>query len=308
MDKERQTDNSQYITMPIGFTPDESGKIGRECPECEKYFKVKFGTGLPITYQICPYCGYKEDSNNFFTQDQIKYMHSVIANEVLAPKMENFRKSLKRKLKNFKPSNIPIKFDIKLYQEKQLETDVICDSCGLDFSIYGVFSNCPDCGQLNAKIIFDRSIEVSLKKLLLYKNEGLDTSVRNDLPKDALNGCVSAFDALGKGLKTKYDKIIPSKPQNLFQNLDELNKFLCSEFGKSIADYTSGEEFNFIFKMFQVRHIYEHNAGVIDSNFTKKLPEYNNLMGRKYVLEEEEIKKCLLIIQKLGTQIFHEFE
>jgi len=308
MNDDIPTDPPEYIKVPIGFTPDENGKRGRECPICGEYFKVKFGTGLPITYQMCPYCGHKEDSNKFFTQDQIKYMHSIAANEVLAPALENFRKSLKDNLKNFEPSNTPIKFDIKLYEEKRLETDVICDNCGLEFSIYGVFSNCPDCGQLNAKVIFDRSIEVSIKKLELYKDERLDSSIRNDLPKDALNGGVSAFDALGKGLKTKYDQIIPSKPPNLFQNLDELNKFLYSKFGKSISAYISEEDFNFLFKMFQVRHIYEHNAGVIDNGFIKKLPEYNNLIGRKYALKEEEIKKFLFITQGLGTKIFHEFE
>lgn len=299
---------SEVPKVSIAFTPDENGKMGRECPSCGKYFKVKFGTGLPITYQMCPYCGHKDNSNNFYTQDQIKYIHGVLANEVLAPAVENFRKSLKNKLKNFEPSNTPIKFDTNLYTEKKLETNIICDNCGLDFSIYGVFSNCPDCGQLNAKVVFDESIEVSIKKLELYKDEKLDYSIRNDFPKDALNGGVSAFDALGKGLKTKYGHIIPSKPQNLFQNLDELNKFLYNKFGKSIAVYISEENFNFLYKMFQVRHIYEHNAGVIDSGFIKKLPEYNNLIGRKYALNEEEIKKFLLLTQDLGTKIFHEFE
>jgi Zn finger protein HypA/HybF involved in hydrogenase expression len=45
---------------------------------------------------------------------------------------------------------------IKHYQEKILETNIACDNCGLVFSIYGVFSNCPDCGRLNAKVIFEK--------------------------------------------------------------------------------------------------------------------------------------------------------
>lgn len=61
--------DEEYEEMQIGLTPDENGHMGRECPSYEKYFKVKFGTGLPITYQMCPYCGYKDDSDNFFTQD-----------------------------------------------------------------------------------------------------------------------------------------------------------------------------------------------------------------------------------------------
>lgn len=60
--------------------------------------------------------------------------------------------------------------------------------------------------------------------------------------------------------------------------------------------------------MFQVKHIYEHSAGEIDNDFIKKLPEHSNIIGRKYQLTEEEIKRCLDITQDLGTKIFYEFE
>jgi Zn finger protein HypA/HybF involved in hydrogenase expression len=40
--------------------------------------------------------------------------------------------------------------------QTQVETNIACDNCGLVFSIYGVFSNCPDCGRLNAKVIFEK--------------------------------------------------------------------------------------------------------------------------------------------------------
>lgn len=60
--------------------------------------------------------------------------------------------------------------------------------------------------------------------------------------------------------------------------------------------------------MFQVRHIYQHSAGKIDNDFIKKLPEYSNLIGRRYSFTKEEIKRCLNVTQDLGTKIFYEFE
>lgn len=305
--------NIMNTKIQISFPTDENGYTGRECPSCEQYFKVKFGTGLPTSQHICPYCGYKDEADKFFTQDQVKYLESIIAKSFVEPLIKDFSKSLKRlETKNsfiqIKIKTTPHRFTIKHYQEKILQTDIICDNCGLDFSIYGVFSNCPDCGQLNAKVVFEKSIESSIKKINLCNDINIDKLLKNELQKDALISGVSAFDALGKALKVKHDQIIPSKPRNLFQNIDALNDFLHTTFGKQIADYISEEDFNFLFKMFQVRHIYEHNAGVIDNDFIKKIPEYSMSKGRIYTLADKEIIKFLHIVQSLGTQIFYEFE
>lgn len=32
--------------MAIPIPPDDKGYIGRECPECEQYFKITLGTGI----------------------------------------------------------------------------------------------------------------------------------------------------------------------------------------------------------------------------------------------------------------------
>src|SRR5205807_2897472 len=106
--------------------------------------------------------------------------------------------------------------------------------------------------------------------------------------KDALTGAVSAFDSLGKALRAKYP-VIPAKPNNLFQNLAELDKVLATLTGKNISQYLTPADSDFLFLMFQVRHIYEHNAGVIDSDFVKKQPAYAHLLGRKYLLKIEDV-------------------
>ena len=69
------------------------------------------------------------------------------------------------------------------YVEKQLETEVICDKCGLDFAVYGVFASCPDCGQLNALKVFLSSLETARKKLVLSKDQGLEEDLRRDFLK-----------------------------------------------------------------------------------------------------------------------------
>lgn len=52
--------------------------------------------------------------------------------------------------------------------------------------------------------------------------------------------------------------------------------------------------------MFQVRHIYEHNMGVIDDDFVKKVPEYDSMIGRRYLLNIEELSIFINSMSELG--------
>ncbi len=301
-------------TISVPMEADENGLFGRECPSCGMYFKIKPVTDLTTTQGICPYCGYTDILGNFLTQDQRAYLVSVAAREFLGPLFRDFADDLNRMQT---PSNgfIQLKisatapdFPIQYYQEKILETDVACDTCGAVFAIYGVFSNCPICGKLNARVIYDKSLDASNGKLALSGEESIGEHIRADLIKDALLGTVSAFDALGKALRNKHSAVIPTKPLNLFQNLAELDKVLATLTGKHISQYVTPAESDFLFLMFQVRHIYEHNAGVVDSDFVKKEPAYAHLLGRKYPLKKEDVRTFVALMRQLGNAIYNEFE
>lgn len=306
-------DDVHNVSVPI--SPDEYGFLGRECPKCEMYFKVKPGTGLLISYHICPYCNYKGNSNEFFTMEQIEYAKSIAIKKEIDPLIDQFHKSLKKLETSSRKGFIQIKVSssgsslkIKYYQERTLETDVICDNCGLVFSIYGVFSNCPDCGRLNAKVIFEKSIEASKKKLDLSIQERISSDLKEELMKDALLSVVSSFDSLGKALRDKHPSKFPVHPKNLFQNTIELDKTLKVSFGKEIKDFLSPQDSEFLSKMFQVRHIYEHTAGVVDDDFVKRVPALIYLKGRKYSLDKQEIYSFLVKILELGKQIYSQIE
>lgn len=301
------------VSVPI--RPDDDGFLGRECPVCKVYFKVKPGTGLPVQYHICPYCDYQGANNEFFTEEQLEYAKSIAIKQTLGPVLDQFHRSLKKMETSTRGGFIQIKVSssgnplrIRYYQEKVLETDVTCDNCGLEFSIYGVFSNCPDCGKLNARVIFEKSIEASNRKLDLSIQEGIDTRLKEELLKDALLGAVSSFDSLGKALRDKYPSKFPANPKNLFQNIIGLDKALKDSFGKEIKDFLSPQDSEFLSKMFQVRHIYEHSAGVVDDDFVKKVPALSHLKSRKYSLDKQEIDSFLSKILELGKKIFSQVE
>src|SRR6266536_351160 len=164
----------------IPIPPDEDGYLGRECPvqECLGYFKITPGTGIkgPAPCR-CPYCGHSGENKTFFTQEQIEYAKSIVIRQV----SDAFFKDLKslefeHKLRgsfcigiSMKVKTSPLQ-PIRYYREKQLETEVVCDSCTLRYAIYGVFGWCPDCGVHNSFQILTKNFELIKKELLLAES------------------------------------------------------------------------------------------------------------------------------------------
>lgn len=304
------------MKIEVSLPPDEHGFTGRECPRCHKYFKVKFGTGLPTSTCQCPYCGYTGNHHEFDTKDQIEYAKSVAIREamerIIEPELRKLERSFKELERATRGGFIQIKvetrrsprvFPLSYYQEKKVETHVTCDNCGLEFAIYGVFAGCPDCGKLNAAIVFKKSIEVARKRIQLVDSIKDDVDLQNAILEDAISGGVSAFDALGKALKSRYPDIFPQRPKNLFQNLEALSRALSRSVEKNLSDMVGKENYDFLSKMFQVRHIFEHRLGVIDDNFARKVPNLAHLKGRKYPLKRDEIEKFLDAVAETGDKI-----
>jgi len=297
----------------ITFPTDEHGLTGRECPSCRRYFKVKFGTGLPTSYCICPYCGERANHDQFFTEAQIEYAKSVAVKEALSSslsELENTLKDLERLTRGgfiqFKVKTTGFNLPLKYYQEKELETHVVCDNCGLEFAIYGVFASCPDCEKLNAMIILAKSIEVASKRLKLL--ESLDPSeseLKEAILADAVSSGVSSFDGFGKALQRRYPKIFFEGHKNLFQNLTLLSSCLEKSIDRTLSDLIGDEEFNFLVRWFQIRHIYEHNMGVVDEDFVKKIGDALQLKGKKYPLERKDIEKFLVAIKNTAEKLMY---
>ena len=56
--------------MQISVPKDDDGFTGRECPACEKLFKIELGTGLQGAGLPChcPYCGHTAGQDQFLDQ------------------------------------------------------------------------------------------------------------------------------------------------------------------------------------------------------------------------------------------------
>jgi len=286
--------------IAIPLPTDENGLVGRACPSCGDYFKVKFGTGLPTELMKCPYCQHEEDSSEFITPEQAEYARSIGMREamerVVKPLVRQFGANLEQMNRRNRNDLFSLQFHLReewrpipvaRYLERELETDVKCD-CTLEFAVFGVFATCPDCGQLNADVVFRKSLEAASKRLRLLEGTE-DKELREAILSDTLGSVVGAFDAVGKALRNAAPENYPARPKNLFQNLDALSEMLESR-GSSLPGLVGDERSVRLRTLFEVRHVIEHNLGVVDERAAERVPGLSQLVGRKYVLQRAEVE------------------
>lgn len=297
--------------MSVSIPPDEKGYVGRECPSCKSYFKIKPGTGLSGTHHcICPYCGHNSDSSDYFTQAQIDYATSIAVNKITGDLLHE----LKRHEFDYKPRggfgigvSLKVKgkpHPIQYYREEQLETEAICEKCTLEYTVYGVFSFCPDCGAHNSLQILENNLT------LVSKMIGLEVSVEGDLKEyllnDALENVVSSFDGFGRELcRVNASKASdPKKAESIsFQNLKGAQANILKLFGLDLASTISASEWDSVCICFQKRHLTTHKMGVVDAAYIKETGDSSAVIGHKIKISEDEITQLVAQVRLIASTL-----
>jgi hypothetical protein len=305
----KRLEDGIHVSIPT----DEDGLVGRECPnpDCLGYFKIKLGTGLAGENLPChcPYCGDTEEQDHFWTQDQIEYARSIMMNEVskaLKVDVKEWDRELKRNTRNsfiklgmeFKGQSHPI----YQYEEKQLETKITCDYCTLEYSIYGLFAFCPDCGMHNSTQIFKKNIEL-VEKLIVLSIREKDSELAQILLVKSLETAVATFDGFGRSYCEAYAGRTsdPDKTRNIsFQNLSKARTSFQKAFGNDFASSLSGDEWDSVVRLFQKRHLFSHKMGVVDESYKEITNDLQAIVGRKITITPDEIQKLILHLLRIA--------
>lgn len=297
--------DSITVTLPT----DETGYLGRECPKCEKYFKVMLGTGIlgPAPCH-CPYCDHSGPADTFYTPEQIEFARSLAFRAV----SDEFSRMLKGLEGPLGPQdgfiNMSIKVTpgtpppIKYYNERNLETEVTCEQCTLKYTIYGLFAYCPDCGEHNSLQILERNL--SLIEKMLGVSESLDGELKAHVIADALENAVSAFDAFGREAVRTATQARPEGVRGCsFQNLDKSRELLRRELGFELAAGIAPELWLEAVRGFQKRHLLAHTMGVVDQGYIDATNDKTAIVGRKIAITADEVRGLVGILRQLGSAL-----
>ena len=294
--------------ITVRITPDEDGFLGRECPGCERYFKVTPGTGLSgVSDCTCPYCGETQDSSHFLTRDQMAYAKSVALQQVSKELFGTLKQLEHTSRGGFIGISIKVEggddIPVAEYEEKKLETEIVCDGCGLRYAVYGVFAFCPDCGVRNSVQILERSLAFAEKELGLAGDGGPHAA---DWIGNALASAVSAFDGFGRELCRLHaaQTAEPQKAENLsFQSIGKAAENVKKLFSIDMPSFVSSDEWKNVVRAFQKRHLIAHRAGVIDEQYIAITQDPDAELGRKIRLDAAEIRLLLATLATVGRQL-----
>ncbi|MBC8505646.1 MAG: hypothetical protein H8D34_12345 [Chloroflexi bacterium] len=248
----------------------------------------------------CPTIAPIAPQGEFWTKQQIEYARSVALHKISDDLLKSMKKMERKPDRNaFLSIGITVKgkpTPIAYYSEMELEEKVTCSNCTLEYTIYGAFAYCPDCGVHNSQQILTANFDLVLKMLDLAV--GADKNVRAKLVENALEDTVSAFDGFGRehcsGL---YQKLS-------FQNIESAKDKLQRDQGLDISDGLSSDEWNFVSEQFQKRHLLAHKMGVIDENFTRKTGSSQAMIGRKVSITEENARLLVGNLIVIAKNIF----
>jgi hypothetical protein len=290
------------MEIRVSIPADNEGYTGRECPVCKKYFKIKFGTGLPNSSSChCPYCNHIGSQQEFWTKQQIEYARSIALHNVSNQLLQSL-KQLEMAPRHDQLFSIGISVSgsptpIVYYSEIELEQKIVCQNCTLAYTIYGVFGYCPDCGIHNSKQITDTNFSLILNMLDLPFKE-VTAVISEKIVENALEDIVSTFDAFGREWASKL------KMDLSFQNIEKARKKLVNEIDFNIADGIDLAEWNFIVEQFQKRHLLAHKMGVIDDAYIKNTGADYSMIGRKVVIKTDEVKRLIKDLNIISSNLF----
>ena len=183
------------------------------------------------------------------------------------------------------------------YSEKELEEKITCENCTLEYTIYGAFGHCPDCGIHNSKQIIEANFDL-VKKILDLASKA-DAAVKSKLIENSLEDCISAFDGYAREhCSEKYKRIS-------FQNIDAARNKVFSDYGIDISDGLDQEKWRSITEQFQKRHLLAHKMGIIDEDYIKKTDGNPSLVGRKLSISENDVRELIKNLKIVASNLFH---
>lgn len=280
----------KYFNISI---PTDHGYFGQICPseKCGKYFKIDANLVNKVVY--CPYCGVEVHDADLKTPEQERYINDEAKRVITDYALDEIDKMFANAFRGNQSikytssrKNIRLKRSKSLI-EKKVDSEITCPDCSSSFQVYGIFGYCPIC-RSESLMIYDANISI-------IRNEIAEAKDQNRALRRAYYDLVSTFEDICKKISNRH-----GLSNTNFQNISDTRQhFLKSPLKIDITAGLNDKERLTLRRVFQKRHVYDHNHGVINEKYIKLIPEDQKLIGEKAPLSLQEFEEAVQVQKKI---------
>jgi hypothetical protein len=304
------------LALPV----DDDGFFGRECPSCERLFKMRADEwdALPDDASItCPYCGEQPDNvHDFITRDQSERTDAAInalAEQYIHDQVGKLFRGLETRRLRPGESGIEIRVSreqppevrsLPDYVEEKVRRTLRCDNCGTSYAVYGASAFCPVCGPRPAVATVVEAIERA--RLALGLEDALPEDLREQAraegvfdraAADAVKEVVTLFEVFARdqfaGRVQNHEDIVRKAGRGVFQRLTDADRLFTDHAGFSLAGAASTSTWDRLLVVFQQRHVLVHRQGIVDQDYRDRVSGARERVGQRLVISRREAEQAL---------------
>lgn len=186
-----------------------------------------------------------------------------------------------------------------------------CGVCDERFAVYGLALYCPNCGQMAPAQQFAELIRVQQDRLAAldalpvdHKQALADSGVLTTTYESTLK---DGFSALETYLKGRFITDAPTVSLNgkgaVFQRLDAAADLYRDYLGVDLPALVGLDGWTHLARVAAIRHVLVHNAGVVDSRFLNRLPDWPQQLGQKVHVSEHDARRFLDVLAALAAAV-----
>lgn len=307
-------DSSGDASFTVSIPVDDEGYFGRECPACDRTFRMHSGDykALPNDLVLtCPYCGHQADHSEFMTQQQKERVMRVAQDygaQLVSQMLDKSFGSLARSTRNnsfvrvsyrstpFFPEPLPGINEERLIRERT------CPTCEVRYAVFGEHRFCPVSGPLDPADIGRDALAAETAKLNAMseiqepqRSTLREQGVLDRVAVDTLGRVVGVVETLAA---SQFNALVPDAAAilkgkgNVFQRLDDLSDLFAGHLGIDVRTL-EGVDWSTLKRLWAARHAYVHADGLVDEKYLKAVPSSLLKLGQRVVITETDARTAV---------------
>ena len=316
------SEEAGVVKMSVTMPADDSGHFGRQCPDCERMFRINAADykALPDDQLLtCPYCCVVQLHTEYLTEQQKQRALAAVREYVLQQvkgSLNNTFNNLAQQSRSRGHAGVSVTYrasadtepdPLPPIDEESPIRERTCNRCSTRYAIFGEHIACPVCGPLPPGVVSRDALDAQEVALAIL--EGLPTDFLNQLRESGalertaagtLGSVVSILETLLKQIFLDRvpggDAMIAGKG-NVFQRLDDISHLYRDHLDIDFPAALGASDWDRMRTLYGVRHLHTHANGVADAKYVAQF--HDSVVGKRVNATFEDAREAIKLARKV---------